>query len=318
MPEYIDVFNGDADGICALHQLRLEEPRSARLVTGVKRDVCLLAQLKDVRDADITVLDVSLDVNRAPLLRILESCRVLYVDHHASGEIPETPALVAQIDTAAETCTSLIVDRMLGGRYRAWAVAAAFGDNLHDAARRTAALLALSEDELARLREIGELLNYNGYGKSVEDLHFHPAYLYEAVKPFADPFDFWESSDVLATLRDGFQQDMNQARGEGAYAENDAGRIYKFPSESWARRAAGVFMNEKARESPGQAHALLVENGDGTIMVSLRAPLDDRRDADTVCRSFPTGGGRAAAAGINALPGDMLDHFLLAFSRVYS
>ena len=54
----IDVFNGDADGICALHQLRLHEPRSgARLVTGVKRDIALLDRLDEVSGADITVLD---------------------------------------------------------------------------------------------------------------------------------------------------------------------------------------------------------------------------------------------------------------------
>jgi hypothetical protein len=29
---YFDVFNGDADGLCALHQLSLAEPRAARLV----------------------------------------------------------------------------------------------------------------------------------------------------------------------------------------------------------------------------------------------------------------------------------------------
>ena len=37
-----DVFNGDADGICALTQLRNAEPRNATLVTGVKRDIALL------------------------------------------------------------------------------------------------------------------------------------------------------------------------------------------------------------------------------------------------------------------------------------
>jgi len=37
--KYIDVFNGDADGICALHQLRLAEPVESTLVTGVKRDI---------------------------------------------------------------------------------------------------------------------------------------------------------------------------------------------------------------------------------------------------------------------------------------
>jgi hypothetical protein len=30
-----DVFNGDADGICALVQLRNADPRDAELVTGV-------------------------------------------------------------------------------------------------------------------------------------------------------------------------------------------------------------------------------------------------------------------------------------------
>ena len=57
---YIDVFNGDADGICALHQLRLVDPRpDARLVTGVKRDIHLLQKLAGIRKAQITVLDVS-------------------------------------------------------------------------------------------------------------------------------------------------------------------------------------------------------------------------------------------------------------------
>ena len=37
-----DVFNGDADGICALLQLRLAAPADSTLITGVKRDIDLL------------------------------------------------------------------------------------------------------------------------------------------------------------------------------------------------------------------------------------------------------------------------------------
>ena len=33
---YIDIFNGDADGICALTQLHNAHPREAKLVTGVR------------------------------------------------------------------------------------------------------------------------------------------------------------------------------------------------------------------------------------------------------------------------------------------
>lgn len=37
-----DVFNGDADGICALVQLRLASPADSVLITGVKRDIELM------------------------------------------------------------------------------------------------------------------------------------------------------------------------------------------------------------------------------------------------------------------------------------
>jgi hypothetical protein len=43
----IDVFNGDADGLCALHQLRLAEPVQSELVTGVKRDIKQIVRSKD-------------------------------------------------------------------------------------------------------------------------------------------------------------------------------------------------------------------------------------------------------------------------------
>ncbi|RWX42980.1 hypothetical protein VT98_14712, partial [Candidatus Electrothrix communis] len=55
----LDVFNGDADGICALHQLRLHEPRpNARLLSGVKRDIALLEQVTEVSNTALTVQDL--------------------------------------------------------------------------------------------------------------------------------------------------------------------------------------------------------------------------------------------------------------------
>ena len=63
-----DVFNGDADGICALTQLRLASPADSVLVTGVKRDINLLARVEAQEGDEINVLDVSLDKNRAGLL----------------------------------------------------------------------------------------------------------------------------------------------------------------------------------------------------------------------------------------------------------
>jgi hypothetical protein len=318
MPRYIDVFNGDADGLCALQQLRLAEPRdAAELITGVKRDIRLLDRLAGVTGAEITVLDISLDTNREALIRLLPANRVRYIDHHYSGSLPVSANLDAHIHPEPELCTALIVDQLLGGRHRAWAVAGAFGDNLHDAARRAAVPLGLSEEELAELREVGELLNYNAYGKSTADLYFHPTSLYSALKPFDDPRDFRAVSPILAKLREGFRADLEQARRLRPFWESPGGVVFRLPDQPWCRRVAGVFINEKAREDRARAHALLVENGDSTLLVSLRAPLDRRTGADTLCRAFPSGGGRPAAAGINELPGEMLPDFLKAYAETY-
>src|SRR5258708_4614010 len=56
---HFDVFNGDADGICSLHQLRLAEPVDATIVTGLKRDIALLQAVPARRGHALTVPDNS-------------------------------------------------------------------------------------------------------------------------------------------------------------------------------------------------------------------------------------------------------------------
>ena len=161
----IDVFNGDADGICALTQLRLAEPREARLVTGIKRDIDLLKRVEAQAGDRVTVLDVSFDSNRAGVERLLASgAEIFYVDHHHAGEIPQHARLTTLINEAPEVCTSLLVNARLQSRYREWAVVGAFGDNLAQSAITLAKPLNLGADQLEQLEQLGTCLNYNGYG----------------------------------------------------------------------------------------------------------------------------------------------------------
>ena len=60
---HYDVFNGDADGIIALLQLRFAEPKQSTLVTGVKRDIKLLKQVDAKSATSVTVLDISMEKN---------------------------------------------------------------------------------------------------------------------------------------------------------------------------------------------------------------------------------------------------------------
>ena len=313
----VDVFNGDADGLCALQQLRLADPRpEARIVTGVKRDIALLSRLIDIQHADITVLDISLDRNREPLASLLaRGNRVVYIDHHFSGIIPTSNLLETHIDTSPKQCTSLIVDRLLQGQYRPWAIAGAYGDNLDAVAGHLASVHQIAPATLNQLKEIGRLLNYNGYGFSVDDLLAHPADLFRELQQFEGPVDFFHGSKTLPRLRPGFHEDLAQAKGLQPLQESASGRVFQLPQAPWARRVVGVFSNQLARDQPELAHATLLPVDETSFLVSVRAPLQDGTGADTLCRQFPTGGGRAAAAGINKLPREELDHFLALFAR---
>ena len=314
----IDVFNGDADGVCALHQLRLDEPADSELVTGPKRDISLLKRVKAQAGDRITVLDIALSKNREALDRLLEAgAEIRYFDHHQPGDIPVHPHFEPHIDTDANVCTSLLVNHHLQGRQLAWAVTAAFGDNLADAARQAAAPLNLSAAQLAQLQSLGECLNYNGYGETLDDLFFDPAELYRQLRPFADPFAFIAESPAYQTLKTGYHDDMARAVSVSATEERTAGRIFMLPAEKWARRISGVFGNQLAVESPAQAHAVLTAKPDGGYVVSVRAPLNAKSGADELCSQFDSGGGRKGAAGINHLPESELGRFIALFFKTF-
>jgi hypothetical protein len=316
----IDVFNGDADGICALTQLRNAEPLDSRLVTGVKRDISLVKQV-DARTGDrVTILDVSLDKNRDALERVLDAgADVLYVDHHFAGEIPVRSRFEALIDTSPDVCTSLLVDRYLDGKFALWAVTGAFGDNLDASARTRARPLEITEAQLEQLKNLGTYLNYNGYGASLDDLHVAPADLFGVVRHYANPLDFVASeTETFERLETGYHDDMAAAGAIAATHATDCTAVFILPNERWARRVSGVYSNQLANAAPTRGHAVLTERSDGSYLVSVRAPLDNKVGADELCRRFPTGGGRQAAAGINELPADRLDDFIAQFSSFYS
>ncbi len=315
---YFDVFNGDADGICALHQWRLVQPQESTLVTGVKRDIALLKQVHaDVGDK-VLVLDISLDKNRDALVRVLDAgASVDYFDHHFAGEIPQHTCMTSHINTAADVCTSLLVNDCLNGKHLLWAVTAAFGDNLFDAAIKAAEALVLDAEQLKQLEQLGTLINYNGYGVNEGDLYFYPADLYREIQPFESPFDFIKQSKSYTVLAEGYASDMAKAVQLPIESNDESTALIMLPNEAWTRRVSGVYGNVLARENPNRAHALLTVMDDASYRISVRSPLANKIGADELCMLFPTGGGRKAAAGINALPANMLDAFIEAFQRQY-
>lgn len=308
-----DLFNGDADGICSLIQLRLAEPREAELVTGVKRDIKLFATITPAAGDQITALDISMDKNKKGLLEALEvGASVFYADHHQAGDIPEHSALEAHINTASNTCTGLIIDYYLEGKFREWAIVAAYGDNMIQVADEYVAQLGLSDEQKTQLKDLGVAMNYNGYGASLEDLFYHPKELFQLTSPFASPFDFIkERSDVYSTLTEGYKSDLEKGLGLEPARLNENAAMIMLPNEQWARRISGVLGNELANMYPDRAHVLLTERaeqveGEPTYLVSIRAAKNNLTGADTIAVKFG-GGGRKGAAGIDRLLSNEVD-----------
>lgn len=297
----IAAFNGDADGLCALQQLHLAgRLEGAELVTGPKRQIDLVQGIDARAGDEVTVLDVSFDVNRAAVQRLLErGARVRYFDHHHAGELPRHPLLEAHIDTSPAVCTSLIVDRYLRGAHRAWALVGAFGDNM-------------DLEEIAVLSDLGVALNYNGYGETLADLHFPPAELHARMRRYADPAAFAREDASFSVLRKAYREDMARAIEVQPIAETSQAALYLLPDAAWARRVGGVLASHLARAEPARAHAVALPSRGGW-QVSVRAPLERPRGAAALCRGYASGGGREGAAGINYLPAGELERFAARF-----
>jgi len=313
MVRRFDVCNGDADGLCAVVQWRLHAPGPAELVTGPKRDIALLRRVQAGAGDEVNVFDVSMQRNRADLLRLLgDGARVRYFDHHAAGEVPVHPNLDAHIDEASETCTSLLVDRYLGGAHRAWALVGIYGDNLGAVADRLAIDGGFEPGDCAQLRRLGELVNYNAYGEDERDLCIAPRSLLALMARYADPRDMLAHESVVEQIDAVRRSDLQQATGAAAFWQGPQGSVHVLLDAPWSRRVIGSLANELANREPDHAHAVLKEQGDGYV-VSVRAPLARPGGAHALCSAFG-GAGRSRAAGIDRLARNELPRFVEAFA----
>lgn len=309
-----DLFNGDADGLCALHQLRMVEPRESVLISGVKRDIALFDRLPSGRPLQVTALDISWDRNAHGICRVLNGGgQVTYFDHHSAKTQFRHPQLTCHIDTSIDVCTSILVDRYLGGALHLWAIVAAYGDNLDAVADRMARAQGCNASTRGALAQLGYLLNYNAYGESSEDLHFCPVQLYRSLHRFESPLDFMAKSHEFRDLQEGHACDLQAVEGLRPHTSNERACVYVLPDRAWARRMCGPLANQLVARNHGRSVAVLTPRTDGDFLVNLRIGNGSASRADVFCSRYPAGGGRHLAGGIDRLPDRDLDRFIHDF-----
>ncbi|HIC46423.1 MAG TPA: DHH family phosphoesterase [Methylophaga aminisulfidivorans] len=315
-----DVFNGDADGICALVQLRLANPIRSELITGVKRDIKLLSRVDAEKASQVTVLDISMQKNHDALLNLLlNDVDVFYADHHNPGDQISHPRLQALIDMHPNKCTALIINEYLNNAYELWAITAAFGDNLASVAEDYAKKIHLDESNIIKLKTLGQHINYNGYGASIDDLFFAPDELYRCCVNYRSPLDFIDdNTEIIETLDLGYNSDLARAKQQKLSYENETVGVIALPDDKWARRISGTYSNYLSNQYPSRAHLILTEIPESSAyVVSIRAPKIRQEGADYIAGQFDTGGGRKAAAGINFMKEDELPRLISVLESYY-
>ena len=313
MGRRFEVCNGDADGLCAAVQWRLQQRSCATLVTGLKREIALVGRVQAQSGDEVDVFDLAMERNRAAVLHLLDAgVTVRYFDHHAVAAMPSHPLLDATIDCTSDVCTSLLVDRRIGGSFRPWALVGAYGDNLAPIADRLARESGIDPSDRARLRRLGEAINYNAYGDDESDVHIAPARLHAILVRYGDPRDLLGHESVADEIDALRQSDLDRALAWPAHAQDRRGSVVVLPDAAWSRRVLGSLANQLANAEPDRAHAVLKAQRTGGYSVSVRAPLAFPSGAHALCRRFG-GGGRARAAGIDGLSSADLDRFVAAF-----
>lgn len=268
-------YNGDADGICSMVQWGLVHGVEGQRITGVKRDIELLERVHPNTEDEIVVMDISLARNHSRAQELSQQgFNITWFDHHLAGNAIE--GIQANIDTSSNVCTATIVENFLGIESD-WAQVALHGDGLS------------KHSSKPEYKELGELLNYNGYGADLSDLHFHPDELMLLCLESRTPSEFI-NTPPFEKLKQGFESDISHANK----VEEKEG-YYLLPNEAWARRVVGV-MAHRINEKGSGPHVIAIDKGEH-LQVSIRG----QSGIGELCTMFG-GGGRATAGGIDSLP----------------
>ncbi|WP_342616798.1 hypothetical protein [Rhodoferax sp. GW822-FHT02A01] len=280
-----DLFNGDADGIYALHQLRMAQACDSQWLTCVKRNIALYQKLPTNVALSVTALDISFARNEVGLRQVLGfGGRLRYFDHHAEEKRFAHPRLECYID-----CTR---------------------DNLPAQAVRLARNSGCSAGNRSARDQLGRLRNYNAYRVTTTELHIHPVDQCRSVHRFEDPQDFFARSSEFGHLREGFAEDHQLPNALAPFAQTVLADVYVLPDTGWTRLLSGTLANQLTSTDSSKSFAVLPPCSSDTYVVSIRTSAASRARTDLFCHCYAGGGGRHAAGGIDHTPASDLGRII--------
>jgi hypothetical protein len=275
-----------------------------------------LRHCTDVKDSVFTVFDISLLSNADYMKPILSNGNsIKWFDHHEPGETELGDNFSIKVDADPNCCTNTLVDEYLNGLYRPWTICGMYGDNLHEQADKFNP--CFDESTMSQLKEVGETLNYNGYGNEELDLTVHPKDVYLDLKDYESPFEYRKKSESYNKIYTQMKSDEAELGSSEILHESETGKVILLPNTRASIRYSGIYSNQQTTDNPDKAFAILTSVDGGNYRISIRSPKTNPHGASKLALQFPTGGGREKAAGVNELPKSELNNFIEKFEEVY-
>ncbi len=322
-------FNGDADGIISMYLFNWYSGREMNeYYTGIKRDVELLRHAKDIESSNLFVFDVSMLSNEKYLKPLIDQDNTIrWYDHH---KLPDDEnirnSILYKVSTDPKHCTAMMVEEyfssstMIAG-LRSWVICAAYGDNLHTTVQELNEDMhpSFTQPTLDIYKEVGETLNYNGYGNQESDLTVHPKEVFLDMCKYDNPKTYHAESEIFKKINTQMKQDASllESSSETVH-ESEIGSIIILPEGSASIRYSGIYSNLLSMNNKSKAFAIMTVYDENNYKISIRAPQDNPVGACDLALKFPTGGGREKAAGVNQLPCDQVDAFVEEFVKNFT
>jgi hypothetical protein len=203
---------------------------------------------------------------------------------------------------AANGCTSLMVDCLLQGKYRGWALVGAYGKQLKHLADAQATVMGIGAAEREGLQRLGELISYNADVAHTRHLYLEPANLYAQLARYQDPLEFLRCESLAEDLDGVRQSDLERALALPAYWKDGHASVFVLPDQDWASRVSSHFKSRLCEMEPHRAHAVLTPSDTGFFRAAVQASI------------MPGYQARPKRWLIDHLPAGEVDHLISAFS----
>ena len=128
---------------------------------------------------------------------------------------------------------------------------------------------------MLELKEIGETLNYNGYGNEESDLTVHPKDVYLDIQKYRS-FQYKKMSEIYNKINTQMKLDEAELNSSEILHTSETGKIILLPDTKASIRYS-IYSNKQTTDNPSKAFAILTNINEDAYRISIRSPKSNHK-----------------------------------------